>query len=233
MARILPKATATKLLAQLQALANPQALQGMTRFGINPANTLGVSMPELRRLARGLCDHDLALELWQSGGHEARILAALVDDPHRVTPLQMEDWVTDLDSWDVCDQVCMNLFDRTPYAVEKIHAWAWREEEFVRRAAFSTLASLAVHAKKMPDEQFEQFFPLIQQAADDERNFVKKAVNWALRQIGKRSPYLQAQAIQTAREILAEAENASARWVARDALRELEKHSFSNLSLSF
>lgn len=222
-----PKATKTEILAHLQALANPNNVKGMAHFGINPANTLGVSMPEVRRLARGVRDHDLALELWQSGWHEARILAALVDDPRLVTPQQMEDWAAAFDSWDVCDQVCMNLFDRTAYTVEKIHAWASRDEEFVRRAAFSTLASLAVHAKKMPDEQFEPFFPLIRQAASDERNFVKKAVNWALRQTGKRSPYLRARAIQTAQDILANADNASARWVARDALRELENRTFS------
>lgn len=220
-----PAPSAAELIARLQALADPQAVAGMAHFGINAAHTLGVSMKNLRPLARGICDHALALELWQSGLHEARILAALVEDVRQVTPAQMEAWVLDFDSWDVCDQVCFGLFDRTPYAVEKIHAWAAREEEFVCRAAFATLAGLALHAKKLPDADFEPYFPLIRQAASDERNFVKKAVNWALRQIGKRSPLLRQSALICADEILASAPNAAARWVARDAQRELASHS--------
>ena len=223
-----PVPSAEEMLAALHAQANPAAVAGMARFGVNPANTLGLSMPALRAMARGIHSHALALELWQSGLHEARILAALVEDPRQVTPQQMDAWVAELDSWDVCDQVCFGLFDRTPYADEKIHAWATREEEFVRRAAFATLAGLAIHAKNRPDADFEQFFPLILAAAADERNFVKKAVNWALRQIGKRSPQARQAAIACAGQILASAPNAAARWVARDALRELNSANLRN-----
>ncbi len=217
-----PQAEAAALIAQLRAMANPENVAGMARFGINPSSTLGVSMPKVRSLARGLRDHDLAQELWASGIHEARILAALVDDPRQVTDEQMEAWAAGFDSWDVCDQVVMNLFDRTPYAVEKAHAWAAREEEFVKRAGFALMASLAVHAKKMPDDVFLAFLPLIEREAGDGRNFVKKAVNWALRQIGKRNPALQQAAIQSARRIRSTASSSAARWVAADALRELE-----------
>jgi 3-methyladenine DNA glycosylase AlkD len=213
---------ASDLIVQLKKMANPDNVAGMARFGISSTNTLGVSMPEVRKLARGLRDHQLALDLWVSGIHEARILAALVDDPHQVTLEQMEQWAADFDSWDVCDQVIMNLFDRTPFAVGKAHAWAAREEEFVKRAGFALMASLAVHDKKAPDQVFLDFLPLIVREAGDGRNFVKKAINWALRQIGKRNPDLQQAAIHTARSIQTGNDNAAARWVAADALRELE-----------
>jgi 3-methyladenine DNA glycosylase AlkD len=194
----------------------------MARFGINPENTLGISIPPLRTLAKEIGkDHDLAQALWATGIHEARILAAFVDDPRQVTEGQMESWVADFDSWDVCDQVCGNLFDRTPFAYEKAVEWSGREEEFVRRAAFALMAYLAVHDKKADDAKFEPFFPLIIGASTDERNFVKKAVNWALRQIGKRSRYLHERAIEVAREI-SKIESKAARWIAADALKELE-----------
>ena len=213
--------SAAQLIEQLRQMANPENAAGMARFGINPANTLGVSMPQLRALARGRRDHQAALELWASGIHEARILAALVDDPALLTEAQMEDWVQDFDSWDVCDQVCMNLFDRNPLAYAKAIEWAGREAEFVKRAGFALMACLAWHDKGAADERFLEFLPVIQRESTDRRNFVKKAVNWALRQIGKRNPALNQAAIIAAREIQA-VESPTARWIAADALRELE-----------
>jgi 3-methyladenine DNA glycosylase AlkD len=193
----------------------------MARYGINPAQALGVSIPALRQMARGRCDHALAEALWQSGIHEARILAGMVDDSSQVSSEQMERWVLDFDSWDVCDQVISNLFDRTRDAVEKAHAWSQRPEEFVKRAGFVLMAALAVHDKKSGDEVFLDFLPVIQREATDGRNFVKKAVNWALRQIGKRNASLRAAAIETARQIRA-IDSPTARWIAADALKELE-----------
>ncbi|MHB0965083.1 MAG: DNA alkylation repair protein [Bellilinea sp.] len=213
--------TAAQLIDHLRLMANPENAAGMARFGINPANTLGVSMPQLRALARGRRDHQLALELWASRIHEARILAALVDDPALLTEAQMEDWVQDFDSWDVCDQVCMNLFDRSPLAFAKASEWAGREPEFVKRAGFALMACLAWHDKRSPDQRFLEFLPVIQRESTDRRNFVKKAVNWALRQIGKRNPALNRAAVETAREIQA-IDSPAARWIAADALRELE-----------
>jgi 3-methyladenine DNA glycosylase AlkD len=213
--------TVDRVLAELRELADPENVAGMARFGINSSNTLGISIPTLRRYARTLGrDHTLALDLWASGIHEARILAALVDEPASVTPEQMDDWVADLDSWDVCDQVCGNLFDRTPYAFDKVAEWSRRDEEFVRRAAFALLAELAVHDKRAPDERFLTCFPLILNAATDERNYVKKAVNWAVRQIGKRNLALNGAAIDLALEIQ-QLDSCPARWIASDALREL------------
>ena len=213
--------TAQEVLGQLHSLANPSALEGMARFGINPHQTLGISMPVLRRLARGAGkDHALAAELWDSGFHEARILAGLVDDPRQVTPQQMDDWAQDFDSWDVCDQVCGCLFDKTPYAYQKAIQWSADAREFVRRAGFVLMAELAVHDKAAADERFEAFFPLMVRQAGDERNFVRKAVNWALRGIGKRNLRLNRRAIEVSRQI-AGLDSRSARWIAADALREL------------
>jgi 3-methyladenine DNA glycosylase AlkD len=209
-------------LGVLRSLGNPANVQGMAHFGISPENTLGVSMIDVRRMARQLGrDHDLAAELWGSGIHEARILAALVDNPKMVTPEQMESWVRDLDSWDVCDQLCSNLFDRTPFAYARAVEWSSRPEEFVKRAGFVLMAALAVHDKKAEDGRFLEFLPIIRREATDDRNFVKKAVNWALRQIGKRGLALNAAAIETAREIQ-QMDSRCARWIASDAIRELE-----------
>jgi len=213
--------TAPQLIERLREMGNPANVAGMARFGINPANTLGVSMPQLRELAKGKRDQQLSLELWDSGIHEVRILAALVGEPARVTAEQMDAWVLDFDSWDVCDQVCMNLFDRTPWAFAKAVEYAGREEEFVKRAGFALMACLAWHDKTAPDQKFLDLLPVIQREAADQRNFVKKAVNWALRQIGKRNPTLSHAAVATAREILL-IDSPTARWVANDALRELE-----------
>ncbi len=193
----------------------------MARFGINPKNTLGISVPVLRSMAKSIgTDHALALKLWASGIHEARLLAAFVDDSARVTDAQIERWVIQFDSWDVCDQCCGNLFDRTPFAYRKAVEWSKRKPEFQKRAGFALMAYLAVHDRGARDSAFEKFFPLIARGSMDERNFVKKAVNWALRQIGKRNLYLNRAAVKTASEI-AKLDSKSARWIAADALREL------------
>ena len=211
-----------ELLAQLRASANPDNLEGMARYGMSVENRLGVSMPEISGIAKQIGrDHALALELWDSGIAEARILAALVGEPAKLTEAEMDAWVADFDSWDVCDQVCMKLFDRSPFARKKVFEWAERDEEFVRRAAFSLIASIAWHDKNASDDDLLAFLPLIRSAATDERNFVKKAVSWALRHIGKRNARLNAAALAEAREI-AKLDSKAARWIARDAIRELE-----------
>jgi 3-methyladenine DNA glycosylase AlkD len=209
------------ILQQLKSLSNPESVAGMARFGINPNNTYGVSIPALRKIARETGkDHALAQKLWQSGIHEARILAGMVDEPGKVTWEQMEEWAADFDSWDVCDQVCSNLFDKTDFAYQKAHEWSGRKEEFVKRAGFVLMAALAVHDKRAGDEKFLEFLPIIKREAVDDRNFVKKAVNWALRQIGKRNLNLNTAATETARDIQ-ETDSKAAKWVASDALREL------------
>jgi len=193
----------------------------MARFGINPEGTLGASIPTIRNLAKTIGkDHELALSLWKTGIHEARILASLVDDPTAVTERQMESWVKDFDSWDICDQVCSNLFGRTPFARHKVIEWSGREEEFVKRAGFVLVAALTVHDKKAEDSEFIAFLPMIECGSTDGRNFVKKAVNWALRQIGKRDAALNRAAI-AACESIRKKDSPSARWIAADALREL------------
>lgn len=193
----------------------------MARFGIDTGRAVGVTVTELRRFARDLGhDHELAAALWASGVHEARLLASLVDEPAMVSEAQMEAWVADLDSWDVCDGVCGNLFDRTPFALDKAVEWSSREPEFQKRAAFALMASAAVHRRDLPDAAFASLLPVIRAQAIDERNYVKKAVSWALRQIGKRSSGLNPRAVRTAEQI-ERIDSRAARWVARDALREL------------
>lgn len=209
------------LLPVLQALSKPENLEGMRHFGMAGENRLGIAIPELRRLAKEHGkDHAMALSLWRSGIPEAQMLASMVDDPPQVSEEQLEEWVADFCAWDVCDQVCMNLFQNVPAAIARIPAWVAREEEFVRRTPFSLMACLAWHDKQARDDIFVGYFPLIKQAADDERNFVKKAVNWALRNIGKRNPALNQAAITLA-EDLQKMDSKSARWIAVDALREL------------
>ncbi|MBI3763615.1 MAG: DNA alkylation repair protein [Chloroflexi bacterium] len=211
----------SQVLERLKSLSNPDAVSGMARFGINPHNTYGVSVPDLRKIAKEAGrDHALAGQLWSSGIHEARILASMVDDPALVTEAQMERWVKDFDSWDTCDQCCMNLFDKTRFAYKKAMQWSRRPEEFVKRAGFALMASLAVHDKDASDEQMAKFLPVIEREAGDARNFVKKAVNWALRQIGKRNSNLNKAAIRTAKEIQ-KSDSKAANWIAADALREL------------
>ncbi len=210
------------LMERLGTMENPSNREGMARYGIRTEHALGVSMPALRGIAKEIGkDHIIAVNLWESGIHEARILACLIDDPDHVSEEQMEAWVQDFDSWDLCDQCCSNLFDRTPYARQKAVEWAGSEDEFVKRAGFVLMAALSVHDKKAGDAVFLAFLPLIRKASSDERNFVKKAVNWALRQIGKRNRQLNRAAIDIAGE-LAAAESRSARWIGRDALRELQ-----------
>jgi 3-methyladenine DNA glycosylase AlkD len=212
-----------EVLERLRSQANPANVAGMARYGINTKGTLGVPVKVLRGLAREIGkDHDLALELWASGVHEARILATLVDELERVTPGQMNRWARDFDSWDVCDQACQNLFRYSPKAFAKAAEWSQARGEFVRRAGFSLMAGLAVKAKTAPNGAFEAFLPLIVGAAGDSRNMVKKAANWALRGIGKRNPRLRKLAIATAEEIRAQG-TPSARWIASDALRELKR----------
>jgi 3-methyladenine DNA glycosylase AlkD len=212
---------ACEIVRTLERMGDPERRDGMARYGIDTSRAVGVSVTELRRLARGVGhDHELAAALWGSGVHEARILASLVDEPARVTPAQMDAWVTDLDSWDVCDAVCGNLFDRTPFALNKAVEWSAREPEFERRAGFALMAWAAVHRKDLPDAAFGSLLPLIRERSTDDRNYVKKAVSWALRQIGKRSAGLNTNAIRTAAQI-ERIDAPSSRWIARDALREL------------
>jgi 3-methyladenine DNA glycosylase AlkD len=212
---------AEQVIADLKRQANAQNGEGMARFGIRSANVLGISMPTLRKMAKEIGrDHATALALWDAGIHEARILASMIDEARLVSPEQMDAWVNDFDAWDVCDQVCGNLFDKTPFAYQKAVEWCHEEKEFVRRAGFVMMAELAVHDKKAQDEAFLQFFPLIKQYAGDERNFVKKAVNWALRQIGKRNGHLWTLALDCAYDVQ-KMDSRTAQWVANDAIREL------------
>src|SRR3990170_4919512 len=207
------------VLKKLKSLSDPKAVEGMARFGINPKNTYGVSIPNLRSMAKKIGrNHVLAQQLWSSGIHEVRILAGMVDAPEMVTEEQMEQWVKDFDSWDVCDQCCSNLFDKTNFAHQKAAEWSRRREEFVKRAGFVLMAALSVHDKKAKDEAFMKFLPIIKRESTDDRNFVRKAVNWALRQIGKRNATLNRAAIETAEEIQ-KIESKSAKWIASDALR--------------
>jgi 3-methyladenine DNA glycosylase AlkD len=211
-----------EVLAKLKAKAKPDQLEGMAHYGMATERRLGVSIPDLRMTAKELGkNHSLALELWRTGVAEAKILAAMIDEVKKVGERQMEDWVEGFDSWDVCDQVCMNLFEKTPLAWKKILDWSEREEEFVKRAAFALIACLAWHNKKAEDEKFTSLFPVIKRAAIDERNFVKKAVNWALRNVGKRNPNLNKAAIELAREIQ-QMNSKAAQWIASGAIRELE-----------
>ena len=210
-----------QVIGELESLSNPEDVKGMARFGIKHEKTYGVRMPELRRIAKNVGkDHELAEQLWNEGYGETKILASLIEDPKMVTESQMEKWVSEFDSWDVCDQCCINLFRKLPFAREKIFQWSMQDEEFVKRAAFALIAVLAVHDKKAEDEKFEDFFPLIIRESSDNRNFVKKAVNWALRQIGKRNMPLNKRAIEVAGEIYS-MDFKSAKWISTDAIREL------------
>jgi 3-methyladenine DNA glycosylase AlkD len=193
----------------------------LTRYGITAPKAFGVSVSAIQQLAKRLGrDHDLAAALWETGWYEARMLAAYVDDPAQVTAAQMDRWARDFDNWGICDTVCFVLFDRTPHAWRKVEQWSRRRDEFVKRAAFALLASLALHDKLTGDEPFLRSLALVERAAADERNFVKKGVSWALRATGRRSQALNAAAVETARR-LAESADAAARWVGKDALREL------------
>ncbi len=216
------------ILKRVESLANPKAVEGMARYGIRPAKTYGVSIPALRDIAKEIgTDHGLAQRLWQAGIRETQILASLIDDSRMVTEDQMESWIKDFDSWDTCDQCCQNLFGKTEFAYQKAVEWSSNDEEFIKRAGFVLMARLAVGDKKADDEKFVKFLPIIRRESTDERNFVRKAVNWALRQIGKRNLALNEMAIRTAKEIQ-QMDSRSARWVASDAIRELTSESVQN-----
>jgi 3-methyladenine DNA glycosylase AlkD len=215
-------ASVKDVLDKLQSKAQPEKLEGMAKYGMTVEQRLGVSVPDMRKLAKEIGrDHKLALDLWRTGIAEARIVAGMVGDPAKLTEEQMENWVKGINSWDVCDQVCDNLFEKNQLAWKKIVDWSEREEEFVKRTAFSLIACLAWHDKKASDYKFIELLPVIIREATDERNFVKKAVNWALRNIGKRNLRLNGAAINAAKEIQ-RLDSKTARWIAADAIRELE-----------
>jgi 3-methyladenine DNA glycosylase AlkD len=223
------------ILAELCAMGSEKNRAGMARYGIKVENAFGVSVYELRKVAKRLgTEHDLALALWATGNHEARLLACFIDDPDSVTERQLEAWARDFDSWDICDQATTSLFDLTRHGWTKAVAWAARDEPWVKRGGFAMMAGLAVHDKAASDRTFLKLLPVIARGASDERNFVKKAVNWALRNIGKRNRALNAAAVACAERIRTaankraggdrggDAKARSARWVANDALRELK-----------
>jgi len=212
----------SQIIKKLKSLSSPKNVAGMARFGINPQKALGINIPVLRKMAKGIGkNHDLALQLWDSDLHEVRILATMIDESDKVSLRQMDRWVLGFNSWDLCDQCCMNLFDKLPMAWVKAIDWVGKEREFTRRAGFALMACLAWHDKQAKDQEFLKFFPLIKKYSTDERNFVRKAVNWALRQIGKRNKNLNKQAIKLTKEIL-RINNKTAKWIASDALRELK-----------
>lgn len=221
------------VLQRLEAARDPAALAGIARYGITPARAYGVKIPVLRQLAREVrskdkvANHALAQQLWANDSRETRILASMVDVPQLVSQAQMESWVGEFDYWEICDQCCMNLFEKTPFAYQKAVEWSERAEEYVKRAGFVLMARLAVSDKKAADERFEAFFPLIEREAGDSRAMVKKGVNWALRQIGKRNLVLNRQAIIVG-ERIQQQESKAAQWVARDALKELRGTAVQN-----
>jgi 3-methyladenine DNA glycosylase AlkD len=213
----------TDVLAMLERVSTTRDYDNLARFGIAATNALGVSMANIQRVAKRLGrSHALALALWNTGVYEARLLTAFVDEPARVTSSQMDRWCREFDNWGVCDTLCFKLFDQTPHAWGKVDKWAGSRDEFVKRAGFALLASLAGHDKAAPDQMFRARLPLIERAAGDERNFVKKGVSWALRRVGTRSPALGAAALEVA-ERLAASDVPGARWVGRDAVRELQR----------
>ena len=213
--------TVSEVMGELTAQADPAQLDGMSRYGITIEKRLGVKVPQMRVIAKQTGkDHQLALALWETGIAEAMIVAAMVDMPAEVTEAQMEAWVVDFNSWDVCDQVCMNLFEKTPLVWDKVRDWSKREEQYVKRAAYALIACLAWHDKGASDENFIALLPLIKSGATDERNYVKKAVSWALRNTGKRNSNLNAIALQTAQD-LKEMDSKPARWIGSDAVRDL------------
>ncbi len=210
------------IIQKLRTLSNSKAIEGMARFGITPQKTFGVSIPNLRRIAQVAGrNRNLAQKLWASDIRETRILASMIDELKEVTEKQMERWVKDFDYWEICDQCCMNLFEKTRFAYKKAEEWSQREEEFVKRAGYVLMARLAVSDKKTEDSQFEKFIPLIKRGSTDHRNLVKKAVNWALRQIGKRNLNLNKKAIKVAEEIQ-KIDSKAAKWISSDAIRELK-----------
>lgn len=212
---------ANQLINKLISKSRKDRLKGMSRYGIKIDNRLGVSIPEIRKIAKEFGkNHEVALELWKTGYADAKITAALIDEPEKVTESQMDDWVVEIDSWDVCDQTCMNLFDKTPYAWKKIIEWSKGDEEFVKRTAFSLLACLAWHDKNAEDSRFIEYFPLITKNAMDNRNYVKKAVSWSIRHIGKRNLNLHSAALEIANE-LKNIDSRTAKWIGSDVIKDL------------
>ena len=212
--------TANEVLIELKTLSTPDHFAKLAHFGINDTKAYGVKIPLIRQLAKVIGkNHVLALELWKTGVHEARLLATMIEKKEMITELQFDAWVTEFDSWDICDQSC-SLLGQTEFSLKKINEYSTRTEEFVKRTAFVLMCEQALHHKKVENEQFYHFLEIIEQEAWDERNFVRKAVNWALRQIGKRNETLRIRAIETGERIMGQ-ESKSARWIATDALREL------------
>jgi len=210
-----------EILKRLKSLYDRQAVEGMARFGITPEKSYGISIPILRNIAREIGrDHKLAQKLWELNIRETRILACMIDDPDMVSEKQMEKWVRDFDYWEICDQCCQNLFEKTKFAYQKSIEWSLRDEEFVRRAGFVLMALISLRDREAENERFEEYLNIIKKKSIDNRNYVKKAVSWALRQIGKRNLYLNARAIETAREIKKLGAK-SGKWIAQDAIREL------------
>ena len=210
-----------EIIEKLHSMSNPKNVEGMARYGINPKNNLGINVTTLRNLARKIGkSHNLALKLWESGIQDARMLAAHIDEPDKVTEEQMEKWVLDFDSWNVVDNACGHLFDKTKYSYKKAIEWSRRDKEFVKRAGFAIMAWSAVHDKKSDDKKYEEYLKIIKRESTDERNYVRKAVNWALRNIGKRNLSMNKKAIKTSKEIL-KIDNKTARWIAKDTIREL------------
>jgi 3-methyladenine DNA glycosylase AlkD len=215
--------TSTEVLAQLQRKGSKAGIAGMARFGITAKKAYGVSVGDMRTMAKKIGrDHALADKLFRSGWQEGRMMAALIGDPRLVTSRQMDAWAKGFENWGDCDTVCFHLFDKTPLAWKKIEQWSTRKEEYVKRASFALLASVALHDKRAPDAPFLKSLKWIEHAADDDRNFVKKGVSWALRGIGHRNPKLRAAAMKTARK-LAKSEIASARFIGKDAIRDLSR----------
>jgi 3-methyladenine DNA glycosylase AlkD len=209
------------ILATLKRKGSRRNREGMARYAIVAPRVFGVSVGTLRQMGKTLGrDHGLALALWKTGWYEARMLASFVDEPAKVTPAQMDRWAKDFDNWAICDTICFHLFDKTPFAFQKIAQWSRRREEFVKRASFALLASVALHDKQAPDAPFLRTLPLIERAAADDRNFVKKGVSWALRGVGRRNRRLNRAAVALSRR-LAASPSPAARWVGKDALREL------------
>ncbi len=223
--------TLEEIIAWLKSQTNQKNLIGMARFGIVTDKAFGISMPVLREFAKTHRNqHKLAIELWQSGYHEARILATLIADPKQCTQELMDAWVVDFNSWDVCDQCCSNFFKKNAIAYKKALEWAERDEEYVKRAGFTLMACLAVGDKKANDEAFYPFFDVIEKHSTDSRNFVRKAVNWALRQIGKRNKSLYPMAFQLSEKLI-KSDNKTAQWIGKDAFKEFCKESIRERTL--
>jgi len=219
--------TAKSALAELKSLSSRKYRDGMARYGLPMDRAMGVPVGEIQKLGKRIgTDQKLAVALWNTGWYEARMLTAYIADPAALTPAQMDRWCRDFDNWGICDTICFALFDKSPHAWKKVHAWAKKKPEFERRASFALLASLAGHDKESPDDRFLKTLPLFQKAASDDRNFVKKGVSWALRGIGHRSLSLHTAAVSLATQ-LSKSEDATERWLGKDVLRDLTRPAVS------